>query len=182
MRDSTAIVLFGDHGYHLGEQGLWNKHPNFETATHAPLIVSVPGQRNAGRKTEALTEFVDIYPSLCDICGVAQPSGLEGSSFIPLFEDPDRIWKRAAFSQYPRTIPGVGPGMGRSMRTQRYRFTEWRAFDTNFLASELYDYNVDPNETHNIANDPSNASLVNGLSGMLREGWPSSLPPTERPA
>lgn len=181
LRDNTVIVLWGDHGYHLGEHGLWNKHTNFETATRSPLIVSVPGQRNAGRTTQALTEFVDIYPSLCDICGITQPSGLEGSSFTPLFEDPDRLWKRAAFSQYPRDIPDVGPGMGRSIRTQRYRFTEWRALETNFLASELYDYQLDPGGTRNIAYEPTNASLVNGLSGMLREGWRSSLPPTDGP-
>ena len=179
LRENTVIALWGDHGYHLGEHGLWNKHTNFEAATRSPLIVSVPGQRNAGRKTAALTEFVDIYPSLCEICGIGQPSRLEGSSFTPLFEDPDRLWKRAVFSQYPRRIPGVGPGMGRSMRTQRYRFTEWRAFDTNFLTSELYDYELDPDEMSNIANLPSNISLVNGLSGMLREGWRSSLPPTD---
>ena len=181
LRENTVVVLWGDHGYHLGEHGLWNKHTNFEAATRSPLIVSVPGQRNAGRKTGALTEFVDIYPSLCELCGVSRPSGLEGSSFVPLIEDPERLWKRAVFSQYPREIPGVGPGMGRSMRTQRYRFTEWRAFDTNFLTSELYDYELDPHETRNVANRPSNISLVNGLSGMLNEGWRSSLPPIDGP-
>ncbi len=181
LRENTVIVLWGDHGYHLGEHGLWNKHTNFEAATRSPLVVSVPGQRNAGRKTGALTEFVDIFPSLCELCGVSRPSGLEGSSFVPLFDDPERLWKRAVFSQYPREIPGVGPGMGHSMRTQRYRFTEWRAFDTNFLTSELYDYELDPHETRNIANRPSNISLVNGLSGMLNEGWRSSLPPIDGP-
>ena len=182
LRDNTVIVLWGDHGYHLGEHGLWNKHTNFEAATRSPLIVSVPGQRNADRKTPALTEFVDIYPSLCEICGVSRPRGLEGSSFVPLINDPERLWKRAAFSQYPREIPGAGPGMGHSIRTRRYRYTEWTVAGTSSQTSELYDYEMDPLENFNIANHPRNLSLVNGLSGMLREGWRGSLPPPDGPA
>ena len=182
LRDNTVIVLWGDHGYHLGEHGLWNKHTNFEAATRSPLIVSVPGQRNADRKTPALTEFVDIYPSLCEICGVSRPRGLEGSSFVPLINDPERLWKRAAFSQYPREIPGAGPGMGHSIRTRRYRYTEWTVAGTSSQTSELYDYEMDPLENFNIANHPRNLSLINGLSGMLREGWRGSLPPPDGPA
>ena len=181
LRERTVIVLWGDHGYHLGDHGLWNKHTNFEAATRSPLIVSAPGRLNKGKKTDGLTEFVDIYPSLCDLCDVPRPDGLEGSSFAPLIDDPDRLWKRAAFSQYPRQIPGVGSGMGQSMRTRRYRYTEWRADDAPFRSAELYDYETDPNETTNIANRPENVSLVNGLSGMLQDGWRSSLPPTEGP-
>ena len=181
LRERTVIVLWGDHGYHLGDHGLWNKHSNFEAATRSPLIVSAPGRLNKGKTTEGLTEFVDIYPSLCELCDLPRPDGLEGSSFVPLIDDPERLWKRAAFSQYPRQIPGVGRGMGQSMRTRRYRYTEWRADDAPFQAAELYDYETDPHETANIANRPQNLSLVNGLSGMLRDGWRSSLPPTEGP-
>ena len=181
LRDNTVVVLWGDHGYHLGDHGLWNKHTNFEAATHVPLIVSAPGQLSKGKKTSALTEFVDIYPSLCELCGIDRPNGLEGSSFVPLFDNPDRLWKRAAFSQYPREIPGVGVGMGYSIRTRRYRYTEWRATDSPYTSAELYDYQEDPLETRNIANRPENVSLVNGLQGMLREGWRASLPPTEGP-
>jgi arylsulfatase A-like enzyme len=143
------------------------------------LILSAPGQRGAGRKTPALTESVDIYPSLCEICELPRPLGLEGSSFVPLFEDPDRLWKRAVFSQSPCQIPGVGAGMGYSMRTARYRYTEWTVEDNPFRSAELYDYETDPLEQRNIANRPENISLVNGLSGMLREGWRASLPPTD---
>lgn len=181
LADNTVVVLWGDHGYHLGDLGLWNKHSNFEAATHTPLIVRAPGLRNAGRKTQALNEAVDICPSLCDICNVPRPSNLEGSSWLPLFENPDQIWKRAAFSQYPREIPGVGPGMGYSMRTSRYRYTEWSAIDSPYKAAELYDYRDDVNELRNLANLPRHVSLVNGLSQMLREGWRASLPPTELP-
>lgn len=179
LADDTVVCLWGDHGYHLGEHGLWTKHTNFEAAVHAPLIVSCPGQRNRGRKTRALTELVDIYPSLCDICHVPIPDGLEGSSFTPLFDDPERIWKRAAFSQYPRLIPGVGEGVGRSLRTDRYRYTEWAAEESPYKASELYDYRADPHETRNIALLRENVSLVNGLAGMLQQGWMGSLPPTD---
>ena len=154
LREKTVVVLWGDHGYHLGDHGLWNKHTNFEAATRAPLIVRAPGRLSKGRKTQALTEFVDIYPSLCDLCGLDTPRGLEGSSFVPLFNDPNRLWKRAAFSQYPREIPGVGAGMGYSIRTRRFRYTEWRAEDSPYTSAELYDYQEDPLETRNLANLP----------------------------
>ncbi len=181
LAEDTVVVLWGDHGYHLGDLGLWNKHSNFEAATHTPLIVRAPGLRNVGRKTKALNEAVDIYPSLCDICGIPRPADLEGSSWMPLFANPNQIWKRAAFSQYPRKIPGVGPGMGYSMRTSRYRYTEWSAIDSPYKAAELYDYRDNVHELRNLANLPQHVSLVNGLSRMLREGWRASLPPTELP-
>jgi arylsulfatase A-like enzyme len=179
LRDNTVVVLWGDHGYHLGDHGLWTDRTNFEAATRAPLIVSVPGQKGVGRKSAALTESVDLYPSLCEICELPRPAGLEGSSVVPLFEDPDRLWKRAVFSQSPREIPGVGPGMGYSIRTSRYRYTEWTGEENPFRAAELYDYQADPLEQRNVANRPENISLVNGLAGMLHEGWRASLPPTE---
>ncbi len=179
LEDSTTVVLVGDHGYHLGEHGLWNKHTNFENAVRTPLIVRYPGQRGRGRKTAALTELTDLYPSLCEISNLPIPQGLEGSTFGPLFEDPDRIWKRAVFSQYPREIPGVGPGMGYSMRTSRFRYTEWRVPGTPYKSVELYDYVDDPHETQNIAARPENVSLVNGLAGMLQEGWRGAFPPTD---
>lgn len=179
LRDDTVVVVWGDHGYHLGDHGLWSKRTNFEAAARCPLIIRAPGQRGKGRKTDALTEAVDIYPSLCEICNVPRPEGLEGASFVPLFEDPERLWKRAVFSQYPRNAGEIGSLMGYSMRTRRYRYTEWLGQERVFRASELYDHENDPGETTNIANRPGNLSLVNGLSGMLEEGWRSSLPPTE---
>jgi len=85
---------------------LWCKHTNFEEATRAPLIISVPGQKNAGKKSDDLVEFVDIYLSLAELCELPRPEGLEGISFVPLLDNPQRQWKSAAFSQYPRDIPG----------------------------------------------------------------------------
>ena len=175
--EDTVVAVVGVNGSHLGELGLWNKNSNYEVATHAPLVVRAPGQRNAGRRTEALVESVDLFPSLCSLCGVPRPGRLEGSSWRGLFDDPKRLWKRAAFSQHPRAIPRVGPGMGYSMRTARHRYTEWSATDSPYSTAELYDYKDSVNELRNIANRPEHGSLVNGLAHMLREGWRGSLPP-----
>ena len=181
LSDSTVVAVVGVSGSHLGEHGLWNKHSNFDAATHTPLVVRAPGQKNAGRKTEALVESVDLFPSVCSLCQIPKPAGLEGSSWRGLFDDPERLWKRAVYSQHPRTIPGVGPGMGHSMRTDRHRYTQWSGIDSPYSTLELYDYKEAPVEARNIANRPEYASLVNGLSHMLREGWQGSLPPTELP-
>jgi len=176
LRENTIVVVWGDHGWQLGEHGLWCKHTNFETSVRSPLIMSAPGQKAAGAKTGALTEFVDIYPTLCDLCGVPLPEGLEGTSFAPLLGEPDRPWKKAAFSQYPRSVADAGQVMGYSMRTGRYRFTEWRGLTKDFSELELYDHAVDPNENVNIANCPGNEGLVQQLTGMLRAGWREVIP------
>lgn len=177
LDESTVVAVVGVNGSHLGELGLWNKNSNYEAATHAPLVVRAPGQRNAGRRTAALVESVDLFPSVCALCGIPAPRGLEGSSWRGLFDDPKRLWKRAVFSQHPRLIPRVGPGMGYSMRTARHRYTEWSGLDSPYSTAELYDYKDSPNESRNIANRPEHGSLVNGLAHMLREGWQGSLPP-----
>ena len=174
LREKTVIILWGDHGWQLGEHGLWCKHTNFETSAHSPLIISVPGQQ-AG-VTSTLVEFVDIFPSLCEVCGISLPEGLEGTSFAPLIEDPDKPWKTAAFSQYPRNIPGQGNGMGHSMRTDRYRFTEWTVPGKNYRDIELYDHRVDPRENTNIAHRPENAALVGQLTEQLHAGWCAVAP------
>ncbi len=175
LREKTIIIMWGDHGWQLGDHGLWCKHTNFETSVHSPLIISVPGQQPA--HCDALVEFVDIYPSLCELCGVPAPDTLEGTSFVPLIQDPTREWKSAAFSQYPRYIQGVGRGMGYSMRTDRYRFTEWRVPGKDFREYELYDHKVDPKENVNIAGRPENAALVAQLTEQLHAGWRAAVPP-----
>lgn len=175
LLDSTVIVLWGDHGWQLGEHGMWCKHTNYETSVWSPLLVSVPGQRPA--RCQALVEFVDLYPSLCELCGLPATEGLEGCSFAPLLADPARPWKTAAFSQYPRSIPGHGPAMGHSLRTDRYRFTEWRARNDNFCEYELYDHQADPKENVNLARRPEQAELVKQLAAQLQAGWQGALPP-----
>jgi iduronate 2-sulfatase len=177
LRDNTIVILWGDHGWQLGEHGFWCKHTNYELATHAPLIISVPGQKTAGKKTDALVEFVDIYPSLVELCGLKLPDGLEGTSFKPLLENPDRPWKKAAFSQYPRGVPGVGRIMGYTMKTDRYRFVQWADEKKNFAKYELYDHQTDPQENVNLANQPQYADKVKELSAMLKAGWKNAGPP-----
>ncbi len=181
LAENTVVAVVGVNGSHLGELGLWNRNSNYEAATHAPLVVRAPGQPNAGRKTSALVESVDLFPSLCSVCRIPFPDVREGSSWQGLFNDPKRLWKRAVFSQHPRVIPGIGPGMGYSMRTARHRYTEWSGLDSPYSTVELYDYKESRNEMRNIANRPEHGSLVNGLAHMMREGWRGSLPPPELP-
>ncbi|MCD6359794.1 MAG: sulfatase [Armatimonadetes bacterium] len=175
LRERTIVILWGDHGWQLGDHGMWCKHTNFETSVHAPIIISVPGQTPA--HCDALVEFVDIYPTLCELCGLPLPDTLEGVSFAPLIEDPAREWKTAAFSQYPRWIPNVGHCMGYSMRTDRYRFTRWAVPEKDFVEYELYDHEVDPRENVNIAKRPENAELVAQLVAQMDAGWRGALPP-----
>jgi iduronate 2-sulfatase len=173
LTKNTIIVLWGDHGWKLGEHGEWAKHTNFENDTNAPLLLSVPGMKNAGKRTDALVEFVDIYPTLAELAGLSLPSHLEGTSFKPVLDDPNRKWKPAAFSQYPRRKL-----MGYSMRTDRYRFTVWvdRADHSKVDAIELYDHQADPQENRNIAKLPANNQLVSGLMVQWKKGWQGARP------
>ena len=172
LRDNTVVILWGDHGWKLGEHGGWCKHTNFELDTHVPMIISVPGMNTAGRRTRALTEYVDMYPTLCEVCGLAVPEHLEGLSVAPLLKDPDRSWKKAAFSQYPR-----GRIMGYSMRTQRFRYTEWQDRKTSeVMARELYDHEKDPRENVNAVEQNEYKKDVKRLSRMLKAGWRGALP------
>ncbi len=179
LRDNTIVVLWGDHGWHLGEHGLWCKQTNYEHATAAPLIVSAPGHPG-GTTTDGLVEFVDIYPSLCELCRVGAPNNLDGISFVPLMEQPQKPWKRAAFSQFPRHIPQQGDGMGRTLVTDRYRFVEWTVPASKFERLELYDHLNDPEENVNIADHADQAEVVAELHGLLHEGWRAALPGEKR--
>ena len=167
LTENTVIVFAGDHGFHVGDHGIWRKYTLFEVSLRSPLIVSVPGQTYQGVKTDALTELVDIYPTLCDACQLPIPSQLEGISMIPVIGQPTRPWKTAAFSQ-------KGRDTGNSIRTDQYRYTEWGNSGRN--GRELYDYHADPNETVNIANLPENRELVAQLSEQLNAGWQEALP------
>jgi arylsulfatase A-like enzyme len=177
LRKNTIIVLWGDHGWKLGEHGEWCKHSNVENDANAPLLLSVPGMKNAGAHTDRLVEFVDIYPTLGELAGLPLPGHLEGMSFKPLLDDPKRPWKTAAFSQYPRK--GL---MGYSMRTDRYRFTVWvgRNDHSKVDAIELYDHQTDPQENTNVAKAPANAELVERLMEQWRRGWQGARPAGSR--
>lgn len=176
LAGNTAVVLIGDQGFQVGEHGMWaNKHTNFETSVRAPLIVALPG-RAAGR-TDALVEFVDLYPSLAEMCGLPAPAGVEGTSFVPILADPGRTWKKAAFSQYPVSRFDPGRGMGYTMRTDRYRFTEWSFGSRHPRQYELYDHQTDPDENENLAVHPDRQAQVEELARELHQGWKAALPP-----
>ena len=164
LANNTVIVLWGDHGYQLGDHGLWHKHTNFEYATRAPLLVSVPHQASAGQKCDAAVEFVDVYPTLAEVCGLPIPSGLDGRSLKPFIANPKAPAQKVAISQYPR-----GKAlMGYSIRNERWRFTEWRQLATGEIkCTELYDEQNDPAETVNLKDKPEHEAVIEELSKYL---------------
>jgi uncharacterized sulfatase len=170
--DNTVVVFWSDHGFNLGQHGgLWRKASLFEECARIPLIVAAPGQRQ-GAVSPRLVELVDLYPTLTQLCKLPPPQGLEGASLAPLLEDPQQPWKKAAFIQ-------VAHGrehevMGRSVRTERYRYTEW---DEGKQGAELYDHTTDPRELINRATDPACAGTVAELRQLLRAGWQKAGPP-----
>jgi len=173
---NTIVVIWGDHGWHLGDHSLWAKHSNFEQATRAPLLFSVPGMTN-GKKYTQPVEFVDIYPTLCELNGLPVPGYLDGKSLVPALKDNTAKIKDVAISQYPR---GAGKGareyMGYTLRSTQYRLTEWvgNYFNTakpfqesDIKAVELYDLVNDPNETRNLVADPKMKKVLRELSARL---------------
>jgi iduronate 2-sulfatase len=170
LSDRTIIVLWSDHGFHIGEHGLWAKTSNFERDARVPLIISTPDRRSASRQTNAVVESIDIYPTLADLANLPRPEALEGVSLRPLLDDPNQVVRRAALTQFPRPPyykerPDV---MGYSIRTSRYRYTEWRDFDSReIVARELYDHDNDPIESINLGDDPRFRSQVSDLARLL---------------
>lgn len=159
--DQTMVVLVGDHGYHLGEHDWWNKVTVFELGARAPMILWMPGAKGMGRETSALIEFVDLYPTLVDYAGLKAPHDLSGESLRPVLEDPDHPGKSAAFTQVNRG------GIGRSVRTDRWRYTEWG--DRGGQGVELYDHRTDGGEYYNLANDPEHRATRDELQQTLRK-------------
>jgi len=165
LTDNTIVVLFGDHGYFLGENGFWAKHNNMEVATRAPLIMRVPGL-SSGVKVTTPVELVDIFPTLVDLAGLPLPPDLEGMSLAPALQS-GKSTKRAAFSQYRR-----GGANGYSIRTVSHRYTEWRDRDSGELkARVLFDHLADPQENSNLADKPEMADVIAVLSRQLNQGW-----------
>ncbi len=167
LTEKTVIVFCGDHGFHLGEHGTWRKNTLYEIATRSPLIISVPG--NQPSETNAIAELVDIYPTMCDACELPIPTELEGLSLIPVIDDPGISWKTGAMSFLNRA-----GSKSYSLRTDRYRYTEWGPLGK--FGYELYDYNVDPNETMNVADFPEYSELLQHLRQRLRSGWKNEVP------
>jgi iduronate 2-sulfatase len=164
MDQSTIVVVLGDHGFSLGEHGLWGKLTNFEVATRVPLIISMPGRAGNGGRSDGLVELVDVYPTLCEAAGLSRPTHLEGSSFDYLLDAPRKPGKAAVFSQHPR--PGV---MGYSVRTDRYRLTRWKSTSGEGPDEELelYDHWHDAAESVNLARRPEMIAIVGELSQLL---------------
>ncbi len=161
LAENTVIAFWGDHGWHLGDHGQWCKHSNYEQATRIPLIVVAPGVARAGSHSRALVESVDLFPTLAELAGLPAPAApsvpqkLDGQSFVAALRDPAARSKEAVFHSYPRTRPSDGAIIGRALRTDRYRFVEWKKPGAPAATAEIevYDYSADPLETKNLAAD-----------------------------
>ena len=168
LEENTIVVVWGDHGFHVGDMGFWCKHTNYETATHSPLIFRVPGLPEGGRVSTPV-EFVDVYPTLAALCGLSIPSDVEGESLVALLKDSEAPARGVAFSQYPRNA-GSSEMMGYSVRSERWRYTEWiRLRDGKVMGRELYDFETDPLQTKNHAGDPALSSVVEHHSELLSD-------------
>ncbi|MEI6275099.1 MAG: sulfatase [Prolixibacteraceae bacterium] len=183
LSKNTIVILWGDHGWHLGDHNLWCKHTNFEQATHAPLIISAPGINPS--ETKSPTEFIDIFPTLCSLSGIPVPTHLDGKSLVPVMKNPKMSVKDYSVSQYPRTRDKLdterlgwsdGQFMGYSIRTGQFRYTIWlkdsyrsyKPFSKELVvASELYDYKKDPNETVNVVNETNYDAVVRDLNSKM---------------
>ena len=161
--DNTIVVFWSDHGYNVGQHGQWMKQSLFEPSARVPLIISVPGM-TSGKASGRTVELLDIYPTLADLCGLKAPSNLQGKSLVSLLKKPDAGWNKAAYTQVTRILNNQMI-MGRSIRTERWRYTEW---DEGRQGVELYDYTHDPDEFVNLAKDPAYSGDIKNLSSLLR--------------
>ena len=166
LRDNTLVVLWGDHGYHLGEHGLWRKNSLYEESARAPLIIRVPGLSPELSDCRRIVEFVDIYPTIADLAGLEAPGNLEGISLRPLLENPLAEWNRPAFIQTKfADVPGY------SVRTDRWRYVEWGSRGEKGV--ELYDQMLDPTEMNNLARDEQYRPTMDRLKALVSGNWPS---------
>ncbi|OAI54897.1 iduronate-2-sulfatase [Planctomycetaceae bacterium SCGC AG-212-F19] len=180
LADNTIVVFFSDHGWLLGEHGQWQKMSLFEESARVPLIIYVPKAKGNGKASGRTVELVDLYPTLSELCGIAAP-GAEGKSLKPLLDDPTAAWTKPAYTQVTRGAPPdpVKPDpkakwlMGRSVRTERWRYTEWA---DGKEGTQLYDHENDPKEYKNLAADPKYADTVAQLKKLLQENRRGSTP------
>jgi len=184
LSENTIVVLWGDHGWKLGEHNSWGKMTNYEIDTRAPLIVRAPGRHAKGMKLNQLVEFVDIYPTLCALADLPVPADLQGVSVVPIIKNPEMPWKKAAFSQFLREGIWVAPDgityMGYSIRTDRFRYVAWMNWKTGeFSERELYDHQNDPGETKNVAREKKYAGILAALEEQRKAGWEAARPGAE---
>lgn len=175
LDQNTIVVFFSDHGFHLGEHGCWSKYTLFEQSTRVPMIISVPGATQNGQVCDGLVELVDFVPTVCDLWQLDTPDNLEGISLVPWLLYPAQPGKHAAFSQI------TGPLYGRAVRTERFRYAEYRRRNEDPWAQEphareLYDLKKDPYEQINLVDDPAHAKTARQLAQLLRDGWQAALP------
>ena len=181
LRDDTIIVFTADHGYHLGEVGQWCKNTNFEESLRVPLIVSSPHHTAVeGQVSDGLLELVDLHPSLSDLCGLPVRDDVEGTSFLPLLDDPGREWKKAAFSQHAAKLYDPEAPVGRSLRTEGFRYVQWQGPDGASVAEELYAMNGTLTPSRNIASDPEQRETVERMRRLLAGGWEEARPDSRR--
>mgnify|MGYP003331744112 FL=1 len=167
--DRTVVVFWSDHGYHLGEHGLWMKQSLFEESARVPMVIVAPGAKGNGQPCARTVEFVDLYPTLADLAGLTPPNNLAGASLKPLLENPAAAWSKPAFTQVWR-----GSFPGHSVRTERWRYTEW---DDGKQGAELYDHAADPKEFKNLAADPAHAATVKELKTLVAKNWATPYVP-----
>ena len=165
LADKTVVVFLSDHGYHLGEHGLWQKQSLFEESARVPLIISAPGTKGRGKSTKRVVELIDVYPTLAELCGLKAPPGLPGKSRKRLLDDPKaEVESETAITQVRRG--GAKKQIhGYSLRTPRWRYTEWAGGERG---QELYDHQNDPHEYTNLADDPKHTDQVRELKELLQ--------------
>jgi uncharacterized sulfatase len=157
--DDTVVIFWSDHGYHLGEHGLWFKQSVFEESARVPMVIVAPGRgASAGKASGRTVELIDLYPTLAELTGVTPPKGLEGFSLRPLLDDPAAAWDHPAYTQVKHGK------MGRSVRNERYRYTEW---DGGAAGVQLYDHETDPHEFKNLAKDPAATEIAAEMKRLL---------------
>jgi len=183
--ENTIIIIWGDHGWKLGEHNSWGKMTNYNIDLKVPMIIRYPNQKNRGAQTFEITELIDMFPSLCELAGIPTPNYLQGTSFVPLIKNPERVWKNAAFSQFHRRPRHSADGnryMGYSINTKKYHYIEWYTWDPKtgtrdeLKSTELFDRENDPNETVNIAAQQTLSKVVKRLSEQLADGWQKAKP------
>ncbi|TFH50369.1 MAG: iduronate-2-sulfatase [Bacteroidia bacterium] len=185
LRDNTIIVFWGDHGYHLGEQDLWCKSTNFELAAKAPLIISAPGMTGNGNRSDAIVEFVDVYPTLAALAGLTPQGGLSGTSLTPLLKNPDAKWKDVAFNQFTRPYRAIRKfpptHMGYSVRTRDWRCTYWWDLNTGeVVEKELYNLKDNRIEKVNLAGNPDYSKIENKMAQMVTDYRDGKYSSTEK--
>ena len=173
--DNTIVIFMGDHGYQMGEYNSWgHKHANFEISTRAPLLIASPGMQASGKASQGIVEFLDLYPTLCELTHLPNPDHIEGKSFRAMLDDESASHRTSACSEMKR-----GDYLGRSIRTDGFRYTEWRDANNAIVARELYDHRDDQSigqlETVNVAAEPAMVGIVEDLSRRLNEQVPATL-------